>query len=91
MTIKTGNFAIHLTSDGHLLEVSEGIPVRVALNLAGDLGEAVQLLTDRIYDAINVDNDIAYACEMRAIGLLSEIASALTRSAAGGLSREGEA
>ena len=91
MTIKTGNFSIHLTGDGHLLEVTEGVSARLALSLAGDLGEAVQLLTDRLYDAINEDQDIVYACKMRAIGLLSEIASALTRSVAGGLSREGEA
>lgn len=91
MTIKTGSFSIHSTSDGHLLEVTKGVPARIALNLAGDLGEAVQLLTDRLYDALNENNDIVYGSEMRAIGLLSEIASALTRAVAGGMDREGEA
>ena len=87
MSIKTRNMAIHLTSDGHLLNVEKNVSAVVALELAADLGEGVSLLLNRLSDAINEDNDIVYGNELRALGLLAETASALTRSVERSLKR----
>lgn len=91
MSLKTRSFSIHLTNDGSLLEVVKDMPARTALDLAAELGESVHLLSERLYDAINEDGESVYACEMRGISLLSEIAAALTRSVAGNMEAEGEA
>lgn len=78
--MKTENMAIHLTSDGHLFDVAKGIPADVALSFAADLGEGIQLLTERMYDDVNEDNDAIYTCELRALGFLAEVSGALARS-----------
>ncbi|MCV4285898.1 hypothetical protein [Pseudomonas capsici] len=61
-----------------------------ALELAADLADGVEQLCGRLHDCIN-DGEIAYCAEIRAIGFLAQITSALVRSAERGIRKSTEA
>lgn len=81
MNLLTTTQDITWLDDGPALQVVAGRSAVDALDLASDLTEGIQLLMDRIHDTINETADgQLYGSEAKAIALLAETASALTRS-----------
>ncbi|MBD1601157.1 hypothetical protein [Pseudomonas typographi] len=62
------------------LYIEAGLDLRVGLYLAADISDGVEQLCDRLGDAIN-NGEVAYLAEVRALGLLSSMSSALSRGA----------
>ncbi|GFM89181.1 hypothetical protein PSCICO_45800 [Pseudomonas cichorii] len=60
-----------------------------ALDLAADLADGVEQLCGRLNDCIN-NGEIAYCAEIRAIGFLAQMTSALVRSAERGIRKSTE-
>ncbi|WP_155250521.1 hypothetical protein [Pseudomonas asplenii] len=69
------------------LVIEPGQDLLRGLHLAADIGEGVEQLCERLGDSIN-DGEVAYLAEVRALGLLSSLASAITRAAWHALSKE---
>lgn len=61
-----------------------------ALSIASDLADGVSQLCSRLAYAIN-DGEIAYLSEVRTLGFIGDVVSALTRSAERGLKAAYEA
>ncbi|MBI6853388.1 hypothetical protein YA0002_11480 [Pseudomonas cichorii] len=68
---------------------SEDEDLSGALELAADLADGVEQLCGRLHDCIN-NGEIAYCAEIRAIGFLAQITSALVRSAERGMRNSAE-
>lgn len=64
-----------INSDANLIE---------ALSVASDLSDGISQLCSRLAYAIN-DGEIAYLSEVRTLGFIGDVVSALTRSAERGL------
>ena len=61
-----------------------------ALSIASDLSDGISQLCSRLAYAIN-DGEIAYLSEVRTLGFIGDVVSALTRSAERGLKAAHEA
>lgn len=85
--MKTQTLYTHLTSDGHLFQVVEGVDAAVALDIASDLTDGVAQILERFYDAVN-DGDSVYCSELKALRMMSETASALVLSVGRSMERE---
>ncbi|NMX99321.1 hypothetical protein HBO43_22270 [Pseudomonas veronii] len=70
-----------INSDANLIE---------ALSVASDLSDGISQLCSRLAYAIN-DGEIAYLSEVRTLGFIGDVVSALTRSAERGLKAAYEA
>lgn len=86
-TLKTQPMHTHLTSDGHLFGVIEGVDGAIALGVAEDLAEGVGLILERFYDAVN-DGDSIYTGELQALRVMAEMSSALIASVRRGAKQE---
>lgn len=87
--MKTSEFSTHLTSDGHLFRIIEGVSASVALDVASNLSEGVGLILERLYDAVN-DGDSIYTGELQALKVMAELSSALTASVGYGVRQKEE-
>lgn len=83
--MKTTGMQFSIGAEGCLMRVDAGMPAGEALELAADLTEGIQLLSERLYDAVNDNSEIVHLCELRSVGFLGEVVSALTRSVGHGI------
>tara|TARA_Y100000815_G_scaffold269104_1_gene291259 strand:- start:51 stop:317 length:267 start_codon:yes stop_codon:yes gene_type:complete len=78
--MKTTVAQFSIGAEGCLMRVDAGMPAGEALELAANLAEGIQLLSERLYDAVNDNSEIVHLSELRSIGFLGEVVSALSRS-----------
>lgn len=67
-----------------------GADLSGALDLAADLADGIEQLCGRLVDCIN-SGEIAYCSEIRALGFLAQMTSALVRSSERGIGTSVEA
>lgn len=69
-----------------LFRITEDESLIDGLKLAGDLAGGIQQLCDRLDDCIN-DGALVYCDEIRALGFLANVVSALTRASSRSLQK----
>lgn len=87
MIPKTQPMHTHLTSDGHLFEVTKNVDGAIALEVAGDLAEGVGQILERLFEATN-DGESIYTSELQALRVMAEMSSALISSVRRGAKQE---
>lgn len=85
--LKPCSFGMEYTE---LFSISPEANLIEALSVASDLSDGISQLCSRLAYAIN-DGEIAYLSEVRTLGFIGDVVSALTRSAERGLKAAYEA
>lgn len=75
--------------DPDLFRINENVPMQVGLRYAADVSEGLHQLTERLAFCVNYGEDV-YLSELRALSLLADISTTITRSAQYAIQREGE-
>lgn len=73
--------------DPDLFRINENVSMQVGLQYAADVSEGLHQLTERLAFCVNYGEDV-YLNELRALSLLADIATTITRSAQYAIQRE---
>lgn len=75
--------------DPDLFVINKDVPMEVGLQYAADVSEDLHQLTERLALCVNYGEEV-YLNELRALSLLADIATTITRSAQYAIKRAGD-